>query len=313
MKRLVGIDLGGTSIRAAVATGPASYDQERRAHRDTPATDGPEAVLGACAEAAIEAAGGAPDGIAIGIPGPLDPRSGIVFAAPHLKGWEGVPAQRLLEQAAGCPVAIHNDSNLAGYAEWVAGTGQGTRNFIFVIAGTGIGGALVVDGELYSGAAGTAAEVGHTPCGLDGPVCGQGHRGCLEGMASGSAIANRTKVAIASGEPSSLRDRGGDITTAIVAEAARAGDDLARRIFADAGRALGRAFGGLINVFGPDAIAIGGGLVNTADLLMPPLKAAIGELAFAVAAQHCRVEPAALGPDAGLVGAVAWAVRRFPD
>jgi glucokinase len=310
MGRLVGIDLGGTSIRAAVATGPTSYGTPV-VRRATPASDGPRAVIDACAEAAREAAGGTPDGIAIGIPGPLDPTGGIVFAAPHLPGFENLPARDMLAEAAGCPVAIHNDSNLAGYAEWAAGMGRGTHSFVFVIVGTGIGGALIVDGNLRVGVAGTAAEVGHVPCDPDGPVCGQGHPGCLEGIASGTGIARQAEAALRAGEASSLpRDR--PLDGAIIARAARAGDAVAARVYAEAGRALGRSFGGLINILGPEAIAVGGGVTGQFDLLEGPLRRGMAEIAFATPLGHCRVGKAELGSDAGLVGAVAWAVRSFP-
>jgi hypothetical protein len=204
MTRLVGIDLGGTSIRAALSTGPTTY-AKRVVRRPTPASSGPEAVISACAEAARDVARGTPDGVAIGIPGPLDPERGVVFAAPHLPGFEDLPAREMLSEAAGCPVAIHNDSNLAGYGEWAAGMGRGARIFILVTMGTGIGGAVIIDGTLLVGTAGTAAEMGHVPWSLDGPLCGQGHPGCLEGIASGTGIARCAAAALAAGEESSLR------------------------------------------------------------------------------------------------------------
>jgi glucokinase len=308
-RRLVGIDLGGTSIRAALATGPTTYSPQV-VRRATPAGDGADAVIAACAAAAREAAGGTPDGIAIGIPGPLDPQSGVVFAAPHLPGFTNFPARERLSAAAGCPVAIHNDSNLAGYAEWAAGSGRGARSFVFVIIGTGIGGAVIIDGTLLVGTAGTAAEVGHVPWSPDGPRCGQGHPGCLEGIASGTGIARCAATALAAGEESALR--GVDpLNASAIADAARAGDALARRVFADAGRALGRSFGALVNILGPDAIAVGGGVGSHADLLEEPIVAAMAEIAFETPLRHCRVGRAELGSDAGLVGAVAWAVRTF--
>jgi glucokinase len=309
MPRLVGIDLGGTSIRAALATSPTTYAQ-RVVRRPTPASAGPVAVISACAEAARDVAGGIPDGIAIGIPGPLDPELGIVFAAPHLPGFKNLPARDLLSEAVGCPVAIHNDSNLAGYAEWVAGMGQGARTFVFVIIGTGIGGAVIINGSLLVGSAGTAAEVGHVPWSPDGPRCRQGHPGCLEGVASGTGIARCAAAALAAGEESRL---GGvaPLSTAAIVVAARAGDPLARRVFADAGRALGRSFGALVNILGPDAIAIGGGIGSHVDLLEAPIRAAMAEIAFEAPLRRCRLGQAELGSDAGLVGAVAWAVRTF--
>jgi glucokinase len=308
MERLVGIDLGGTSIRAAVATGPTTYGA--RVVRRTPAARGPEAVIAACAAAAKEVAGGRPDGIAIGIPGPVDLAEGIVFAAPHLPGWESLPARDMLSRAAGCPVAIHNDSNLAGYAEWVAGMGRDTGTFVFVIVGTGIGGAMIIDRDLYVGTVGTAVELGHMAATLDGPRCGQGHVGCLEGIASGTGIASQAAAAIAAGEVSQLRGTV-PLTASAIADAARAGDPLARRVYAEAGLALGRAFGGVVNLLGPEALAIGGGVGSNIDLLHGPLRDAMAEIAFEAPLRRCRVGPAELGSDAGLVGAVAWAVRTF--
>jgi glucokinase len=308
---LVGVDLGGTLIRAAVATGKATHDTPVR--RDTPAAVEPEQVVEAVAAAVREAtAGTVPDGVAVGIPGPLDPVGGLVYAAPNLHGWTDIPAQQLLERRLGCPVAIQNDANLAGFAEWIAGAAVGTRHMVFITVSTGVGGGLVLDGELFSGAAGTAGEIGHMVIDPDGPPCHQGHRGCLEGTASGSGITARAHALLAAGEASSLSSLPPEHLDAIaVAHAATAGDQLALRLYRDAGRALGHTIGGLLNVLSPEAVVIGGGLINAGDLLFAPLREAVTEIAFAAPQQRCRIVEAALGTDAGLVGAVAWAVRRF--
>ncbi len=308
---LVGVDLGGTNIRAGVADAKGGVGAH--AKRATPADEGPEAVIEAIAETVRDACGGAPpDGVAVGIPGPLDPDTGIVFAAPHLRGWTGVNARDMLAHRVGAPVAVHNDASLAGYAEWISGAGMGTRHMVFVTASTGIGGALVVNGELVSGFAGTAGEIGHIPLGFDAPECGQGHRGCLEGTASGTAIANRARTAIADGVATSLRDVDPTTLNAVsVEDAAKAGDVLSIQLWHDAGRALGRSIGGLINMLSPEVVVIGGGLINAGNLLFEPLHAGVHEIAFDVPASRCRIVEAGLGTDAGLVGAVAWAVRSF--
>ncbi|MFN2568272.1 MAG: ROK family protein, partial [Candidatus Dormibacteria bacterium] len=184
-RRLVGVDLGGTNIRAALATGESSHGTP--VQRPTPAGGGPEAVLDAVAGAVAAAAeGSCPDGVAVGLPGPLDPESGTVHAAPHLAGWMDIPARDLLSERTGCPVVIENDANLAGYAEWLFGAGRGTRQFVFITVSTGIGGALVLDGQPFGGVAGTAGEVGHIPVSPSGAACSQGHVGCLDGVASGT-------------------------------------------------------------------------------------------------------------------------------
>ncbi len=315
MSTLVGVDLGGTNIRAAVATGARTH--ARPAHAATPGRDGPEAVIEAIARCVEETAGHRHvDGLAIGIPGPLDPRRGIVYAAPQLKGWDNFDAESALRVRLRCDVAIHNDANLAGYAEWVAGAGRGTADFVFITASTGVGGALILNGELYAGTSGTAGEIGHTPLSPGYPECGEGHEGCLEGTASGIGIAHAAQRAVAAGETTSLGQLAlRQIDARAVLDAALAGDEVALRVFSLAARNLGRAVGGLINLLSPEAIAIGGGLINGGDLLFTPLRAAVREIAFAAPAEHCRIVEAELGTDAGLVGAVAWAVKSFgaPD
>jgi glucokinase len=308
---LVGVDLGGTLVRAAVATGEATHTTPVR--HATPAGAPPDAVLDVIAAAVREATGGVtPGGVGIGIPGPLDPAAGVVYAAPNLHLWQDVPAQAMLEQRLGCPVAIQNDARLAGFAEWIAGAAQRARYVLFITVSTGVGGAMVVDGELYSGAAGTAGEIGHTIYTPDGPACGQGHRGCLEGSASGTAIARRAHELLAAGERSSLSLLAADhLDARAVADAAAQGDGLAVRLYAEAGRALGLALGGMLNLLSPEVVVVGGGLINAGELLFGPLHAGVREIAFAAPLSRCRIVPAALGTDAGLVGAVAWAVRRF--
>ncbi len=311
MSAIVGVDLGGTNVRAAVATGEATHGEVVR--RETPASGGPEAVLDAVAECVREAASGETlGGVAIGIPGPLDPRLGVVHAAPHLAGWREVPAGDMLSARLGCPVAVRNDATLAGFAEWKAGAGKGTDYFIFITASTGVGGAVIAGGRLYEGSTGSAGEVGHAPASMDGPPCGQGHTGCLEGMASGTAIAAAARQALAAGERSSLSGIERQALDArAVEEAAQRGDPLAMRLFNDAARALGRAVGGLINLLAPEAVAIGGGLINAGDLLFVPMRRAVPEIAFEYPASRCRIVPAALGTDAGIVGAAAWAAHSF--
>ena len=311
MRTLVGVDLGGTNIRAAVATGEQTHATP--VHAATPGGDGPAAVIEAIAGCVAEAAGDSRvDGLAIGIPGPLDPRRGIVYAAPYLAGWDNFDAAAALSARIGCDVTIHNDANLAGYAEWIAGAGRGTTDFVFITASTGVGGAFILNGELYAGRSGTAGECGHVPLGEESPPCGEGHIGCLEGTASGTAIARAARRAVEQGETTSLASVAPErIDGRTVEDAANAGDAVALRIFTHAARTLGRAIGGYINLLSPEVIAIGGGLINAGELLFGPLREAVGEMAFVVPAEHCRIVEAELGTDAGLVGAVAWAVKSF--
>ncbi len=308
---LIGVDLGGTSIRAAVATGDVTHGDP--VLRDTPSKDGPGAVLDAVAECARQAAGGGGiSGLAIGIPGPVDPRAGIVHDTPNMVGWKEVPAAAMLSDRVGCPVVICHDAAAAGYAELMAGAGRGARHLLFITVSTGIGGALFIDGDLYNGTTGSAGEVGHTPISDDGPRCGQGHPGCLEGTASGTALAARARAELAAGVASTLRNVDpASLDARAIAAAANAGDALSLRLFNDAGHALGRAIGGFINVLAPDVIVIGGGLIHAGDLLLGPARNAATQIAFEIPASRCKIVTAALGTDAGLIGAVAWAVRSF--
>jgi len=311
---LVGVDLGGTLTRAAVATGPATHGPVAR--RPTPTGEPARAVLDAIATTVLEATGGeVPAGVAMGVPGPVDPRSGLVYAAPNLHGFEGLEVGRELGERLDCPVAIQNDANLAAFAEWTVGAGQGTRDFVFITVSTGVGGGVILDGELVTGIAGTAGELGHVASDSRGPACGQGHPGCLEGIASGTAIAERARAALDAGVSSLLSSLLSGIGDALdarsVQAAAEAGDALALRLFDEAGRALGRAIGGIVNLLSPEVVAVGGGMIGAGPLLFEPLEAALPEIAFAVPLRRCRIVAAALGTDAGLVGATAWAVRRF--
>ncbi len=207
---------------------------------------------------------------------------------------------------------ICHDAAAAGYAELMAGAGRGARHLLFITVSTGIGGALFIEGDLYNGTTGSAGEVGHTPISDDGPRCGQGHPGCLEGTSSGTAIAARARAELAAGVASTLRDvDSASLDARAIATAANAGDALSLRLFNDAGHALGRAIGGFINVLAPDVIVIGGGLIHAGDLLLGPARHAATQIAFEIPARRCKIVTAALGTDAGLIGAVAWAVRSF--
>jgi glucokinase len=309
-KRLVGIDLGGTNIRAALAESATSHGP--RSERRSPAGESPESVVAACVATALDACGGEkPDGVAVGIPGPLNPRTGVVFAAPNLGEWDHVDARRLFADALGCPVAIQNDAKLAGYAEWVSGAGAGTENMIFITVSTGIGAALIFDGRLYGGAVGASGEIGHLKVGGDA-VCALGHRGCLEAVASGTAIGKNARDAVARGEKSSMSSLDAELIDGqAVNDAAQAGDSLARRIIGDAGGVVGTAIGSLINLLNPEVVVVGGGVMDAGELFFDPLRQAVAATAVEVSARACRVVAAGLGTDAGLAGACAWAWKNF--
>jgi glucokinase len=312
----LGIDLGGTKIAAGVVTGGGEV--QGLATAPTPARQGVRAVMRAMATVARQAAREA--GVAIkdlagggvGAPGPIDARAGTVVSPPNLPGWRDVTLGAQLGRVLGLTLALENDANVAGLAEHRFGAGRGCSPLVYLTVSTGIGGALLLDGRLVGGVRGAAGEVGHLVAVPDGPLCGCGNRGCLEAVASGSAVARYAREAVRAGVPSALTERfaarPGRITAAAVADLARAGDPEAGRILAGAMEHLGRGVAGLVNLLNPERVVIGGGLASLGPLLFDPVRRAVARHANAVAAGSVTVVPAALGVHAGILGAAALAM-----
>ena len=314
---VVGVDLGGTNI----VTGVMPDDGSRTiAVRSIPTeaergADGVITRIVAQAEASIADAmaetGARREqfvGVGIGAPGPLDRASGIVKIAPNL-GWRDVPLRDMVSGALGMPAELDNDANCATLGEWWVGAARGARHVVGMTIGTGIGGGLVLDGRLYHGASDVAGEVGHATIDPTGRRCACGNYGCLEAYASGPAIAERAREALASGESSALLAlAGGDplaITAATVYEAADAGDTLARVIVRETAGFLGAGVANLLNVFNPEVVVIAGGVTRAGDALFEPLRAEVKRRAFRPAVEAARIVPGTLPGTAGVVGAIA--------
>ncbi len=301
------IDLGGTQIRAAIATGDALLG---RTAGPTPAEEGPAAVVGAIVAAARETlvkAGVAQGPTAVGIaaPGPLSGSQGVVFSPPNLRGWSNVPLAALLSDKLGLPVALIKDTNAAALAESRLGAARGYGTLIYVTISTGIGGGLILGGKLYEGPDGTAGEVGHVTIELHGPICECGNRGCVEAIASGSAIARRAALLVSEGKLHLLSD---DAPTAAgVFKAALAGDPAARAMTDEVGRALGLALVGLVHLFNPECIVVGGGMVHAGPLLLDPIRDTLARHAMPIPRRRVRLVTATLGDDVGLWGAALHA------
>lgn len=313
---VVGIDIGGTKTLSAVVD-PAGRVLAR--HRiETPQT-GPGAVvaaLAAGAEAVVAAAGLRSEdllGMGVGAPGPLDPATGVVFEPPNLEGWRNVPLAALLQDATSLRVFVENDANAAALGEAWVGAGAGVRDLIYITVSTGIGGGLILNGELYHGVSGTAGEIGHMTVEPDGPVCTCGRRGHLEAVASGQAIARMAQEAVRAGAPTRLSALGPPegLSAEAVARAAAEGDQLAGEIFARAGAYIGIAVASLVNVLNPAMVIFGGGVSKAGDLLFDPVRRVVRERAFERPAAAVRIVPAALGDDAGVIGAAAVVYRRL--
>lgn len=304
---IVAVDLGGTQVRVALFTPSGAL--QRRATLATDAHLGPEAVLDRLAGAvqvALDAAGGArPLGISVGVPGPTDPRRGLVYWAPNLPGWRDVPLAERLGARFGVPVLVGNDANLAALGEGRFGAGRGHRDLVYLTISTGVGSGIIVDGELLLGSAGVAAEAGHILLDPSGPPCGCGANGCLEVYASGTAIARQAATLLAEGASSRLAAHPGDLTAAVVAAAAADGDALAREVLSLAAEALGFGIVTLLHLFNPSIVILGGGVSFSGPLWWDTVRATVWKRARPIYLRDLRIAPAALGDDAGLYGAAA--------
>jgi glucokinase len=293
---VAGVDLGGTWIRVGLA-GPDGKVRHRGRAR-TAAAEGPDGVLAQIEGLVREAVAAEPEAtlsrlvLAIGVPGPLDIGAGVVEGAPNLPGWRRVPLRDRLEKILGCQCLIEHDANLGALAEHRRGTGRGTQDFVYVTVSTGIGAGLILGGQLYRGHQGSAGEFGHMVILPEGPLCNCGNRGCLEALASGTAIARQAGVSSA----------------AEVGRLAAAGDAAAQAVLSQAARYVGLALGGLVNLLNPEAVAVGGGVVASAPRFWTEILVGVADSSFASVRSTCRIEQAELGEDQGLFGAIELAL-----
>ncbi len=307
------VDIGGTHVRAARVSDRGQI--EARSKIDTPDEGRPEAVIAAVHGllAALLPSDRASDGVGVGVavPGPLDPTTGVVFEPPNMLGWGTYPLAQRLADRLGRSVWIHNDADLAGLGEARHGAGSGHDPLLYLTVSTGIGGGIVQGGRIYAGAHGLAAECGHIVVQAGGPVCNAGHAGCAEALASGTAIARRAAEVLATAPGTTHLARyvtsGVSPTAEDVARAAADGDAVALGIFEAAGTALGLAIGSLINVLDPARVVLGGGLTAVWGLWAPAMHRAVASYVMAASARAIDIVPAALGDDAGLVGAAVYA------
>ena len=318
---VVGVDLGGTNIVVGVMPRDGSRELAVRS-QPTRAETGADGVVDRIVEmveAAIAdttAATGASrahfDGVGIGSPGPLDRERGVVIITPNL-GWRDFPLRDRIAERVRLPATLDNDANCATLGEWWCGAARGAQNVIGLTIGTGIGGGLILNGQLYHGASDVAGEVGHATIDANGRRCKCGNYGCLEAYASGPAIAERAREALAIYGNSVLRDLVdgdlGRITAATVYEAAHAGDPVARDVVRDTARFLGTAIANLVNIFNPDTVVIAGGVTQAGEALFEPLRGEVRSRAFAPAVNACRIVPGTLSGTAGVVGAVATFIQ----
>ena len=316
------IDLGGTNLRSIVADGSGRILGDDI--RPSQTKDGLEAVLDrmvesldtSLVEAGIERARLA--GLGIACPGAVDSARGIVPGAPQLPGWQDVPLARLLKERArleepvGLPARLENDATAAALGEHRFGAGRGSRYMLYLTVSTGIGGGIIIDREMYGGKSGGAGELGHVIIDMNGPPCGCGARGCLEALASGTAIARKgEKLAEGGGSPILARLRQGEerVTAEMMQRAAEMGDTASREAFREAGHYLGVALAGFVNIFDPQVIVIGGGVAKASDLLLEQARATMESLAMSQPLKGVRLVVSELGDFAGALGMVARLVE----
>ncbi len=311
---VVAVDLGGTSLRVAAVDFHGKL--LKRVSTPTRAEDGAAAVIDRIVDKIIEAVG--PDGtrnaaaVAMGVPGPYDPRTGVVIEPPNLPGWNHIPIRDIMQSRLGVPVFVGNDANVAALGEHRFGAGAGADHMIYITVSTGIGGGIISNGKLLLGAEGGAGEVGHMTIDMNGPKCPCGNVGCLEVLASGTAIARDARARVAGGAVSSLRDAVKGqiemITAETVVDEARAGDILSSELVRNAAIALGVGVVNLAHLFDPNLVIIGGGVSNAGPLLFKPVSDIVEQRAMKIVKRHLRILPAALGGDTGLIGAAALAL-----
>jgi glucokinase len=313
---VLAVDVGGTKMIVAVVL-PDGKIVSRRYYL-TLADEGAGAVINRLSSAINRSIGRArrriaePIGIGIAIAGVLDTGRGVVTTSPNLPGWRNVPLKDVIAARSGLPAYLINDASAAALGEHRFGAGRGFDNLLFLTVSTGIGGGIIINGELYSGADGCAGELGHMTIEPSGPRCHCGNFGCLEALASGWAITREAVTRINRGEKSSINELAGgvdNITAEIVAAAARRGDSLAADIIAKAANYLGIGLANLVNIFNPELIIIGGGLSKMGNMLLKPARGLIKERAFRLPAQSVRIVRARLGSNAGIIGAathVSW-------
>ena len=316
---VVGIDLGGTKILTAVVS--ADNRLLGRAKMPTPAQEGAAAIVrtivdsvdSALADARLARSDLAAAGV--GSPGPLDVETGTILFSANLNV-RGLPLGPELSQTLGCPVLVQNDVRVGGYGEFRIGAGVGYRSLIAAFVGTGIGGCVVQDGRVVTGATGNAGEIGHIIVKAGGPVCGCGARGCMEALASRTAITRRVSKAIRKGLPTLLSDRvsrkTGRLKSGDLADAVAAGDHVAVKEVRRAAKYLGLGLGSLINVLGPEIVIIGGGVAGAlGEPWIELVRDAARGQALVDLSGMIPIVSAGLGDDAGVLGAALMARERF--
>lgn len=307
---LVGVDIGGTKVAAGLVNAAGEISSQVRVPMvaNSSAGEGLNAVFAAI-ELATTGAAGKVAGIGICAPGPLDPKTGVVLNPPNVPCWRNFPLAESVQRKYSVPVKVDNDANAAALAETRWGAARGYRHVFYATIGTGIGTGIVFDGKIYHGHTGSAGEGGHVSIDYRGPICRCGKPGCIEILASGTAIAQRARDRIKAGEISSILEMaGGDanaITGKTVAKASEAGDALAKKILGGAAEMLSIWLSNMIDVLDPDVIVIGGGAAPLYRPYFDEISARVQQITLNPRAAEVPIAAARYGVDSGIAGGAA--------
>jgi glucokinase len=316
VRYIVGVDVGGTNIVVGTVAQDGSelvgvVSEPTRSEEGADAVV--ERIITLAGASMAQAHGKEIAGVGIGSPGPLDTKTGVVLLTPNL-GWVNMPLRDRVAAGLGLPATLDNDANCAIFGEWWRGAARGTEFVVGLTVGTGIGGGIVLHGDVYHGASDIAGEIGHMTIDSTGRRCKCGNYGCLEAYASGPAIAARAVEGIEAGAESALPTYvAGDlnlITAQVVYEAAHDGDSYALEVVRDTAKFLGAGVANIINIFNPQVVVICGGVTLAGDKLFVPLRSEVKRRAFKPAVEVCRILPGELPGTAGVWGAAAVFIKR---
>ncbi len=312
---LIGVDLGGTNMRVGMVTSDG-----RMVHRlilPTRVTLGLDKVVERIIKAIQEVInqtivpGNQIKGIGIGSPGTIDIQSGIIISSPNFPKWKQVPLKHMIEEKLSIPTFMDNDANAFAFGEKWVGAGKEVQSLVCLTLGTGVGGGIILNGRIWHGADGMAAEIGHMTVLPDGLKCNCGNYGCLESYASASSIVRRVCNAIQSGKLTMVLDyaKGNleNITSDLVYQAALKGDELAIHIMNETATFLGIGIANLINLLNPEMIVVGGGLTNAWDIIYPVTLKEVQKRALSEMAKRVKIVRASLGDNSGIIGAAGIA------
>ena len=312
MAKRIGIDVGGTNVKIALVddNGKIIYSNSVPTYAKMGYEYTVNNIKQALRDLMKETNTTTSDieGIGFDFPGQVDCKTGVVKLAPNIPGWVNVPIAQMIEDEFHIPTRIDNDVRCAALGELKFGAGKGCENFICITVGTGIGSGIVINGKVVRGATNAAGELGHIKLQMNGgPICGCGDTGCLEAFASGPAIVAMAQEYIKGGKSTKFREmaaaEGGEITPYMVAKAAEEGDPVAKRIFEIVGEYIGIGLTSVINLLNPEKVIIGGGVAESGELLLGPIRKTIKERAMVVAGNAVEIVPAQLGNSAGVIGA----------